>query len=166
MRWQRRPRARAGATGLGALPNWHIVTGPLATLNTVWKAYGVSISVNTKTGLEAHSDVMDFIDPGGFLRYRATPFADESSNGSYSLSAAAEARWGQGIATYAGEADRPMTTTEAVTSSAGKRPPIWQRHRGLSIAAVVVSSFCSSPSSPTCRPAPRGPATSAPSAAS
>ena len=91
----------AGATGLAALPNWHFVTGPLATLNTVWKAYDVSISVNAKTGLEAHSDVMDFIDPGGFLRYRASPFADESSNGTYSLSAAAEARWGQGIAIYA-----------------------------------------------------------------
>lgn len=89
------------ATGLAALPNWHFVTGPLATLNTVWKAYGVSISINTKTGLEAHSDVMDFIDSGGFLRYRATPFANEGSNGAYSLSAAAEARWGQGIAAYA-----------------------------------------------------------------
>jgi hypothetical protein len=31
-----------------------------------------------------------------------------------------------------------MTTTDAVTSSAGKRPPIWQRHRSLSIAAVVI----------------------------
>ena len=28
-------------TGLGSLSNWHIVTGPLATLNAVWKAYGV-----------------------------------------------------------------------------------------------------------------------------
>jgi protein SCO1/2 len=91
----------AGARGLAGLPNWHFATGPLATLNTIWTAYDISISVNAKTGLEAHSDVIDFIDPGGFLRYRATPFADESSNGSYSLSAAAEARWSQGIATYA-----------------------------------------------------------------
>ena len=47
-------------TGLGALSNWHMVTGPLATLDAVWKAYGVSISVDKKTGLEAHNDVMDF----------------------------------------------------------------------------------------------------------
>jgi protein SCO1/2 len=93
--------APAGATGLAALPNWHFVTGPLATLNTVWKAYGVSISVNAKTRLEAHSDIMDFIDTGGFLRYRATPFANESFNGAYGLTPAAEARWGQGIAAYA-----------------------------------------------------------------
>lgn len=91
----------AGATGLATLSNWHFVTGPLTSLNGVWKAYGVSISVNSKSGLEAHSDEMAFIDQGGFLRYRATPFADESSNGTYTLSSASEARWAQGIAAYA-----------------------------------------------------------------
>jgi cytochrome oxidase Cu insertion factor (SCO1/SenC/PrrC family) len=89
-------------TGLDALPNWHMVTGPLATLNTLWKAYGVSISLNTKTGLEAHTDVMDFLDPHGIVRYRATPFADESSTGAFTLAAPSEARWAQGMATYAG----------------------------------------------------------------
>jgi cytochrome oxidase Cu insertion factor (SCO1/SenC/PrrC family) len=89
-------------TGLGALPNWHMVTGPLATLNAIWKAYGVSISVDKKTGLEAHSDVMAFIDTHGALRYRATPFADESTTGTFSLPAASITRWAQGIATYGG----------------------------------------------------------------
>ena len=89
-------------TGLGALPNWHMVTGPLATLNAVWKAYGVSISVDKKTGLEAHNDVMTFIDGHGDLRYRATPFADESTTGTFSLPPTTIARWGKGIATYAG----------------------------------------------------------------
>ena len=93
--------APALATGLTALPNWHMVTGPLASLNPVWKAYGVSITLNTKTEQEVHSDVMDFIDPNGFLRYRATPFADESRLGSFTLPAGDEARWGQGIADYA-----------------------------------------------------------------
>jgi cytochrome oxidase Cu insertion factor (SCO1/SenC/PrrC family) len=89
-------------TGLGALPNWHMVTGPLTSLNPLWKAYGVSISLDTKTGLEAHNDVMDFLDPQGVVRYRATPFADESSAGSFTLAASSEARWAQGMATYAG----------------------------------------------------------------
>jgi len=89
-------------TGLSALPNWHMVTGPLATLNAVWKAYGVSISVDKKTGLEAHNDVMAFMDGRGDLRYRATPVADESTTGTFSLPPATIARWGQGIATYAG----------------------------------------------------------------
>jgi cytochrome oxidase Cu insertion factor (SCO1/SenC/PrrC family) len=88
-------------TGLGALANWRMLTGPLATLDPVWRAYGVSISVDKKTGLEAHNDVMDFIDTRGELRYRATPFADESTTGTYSLGAPSVTRWGEGIATYA-----------------------------------------------------------------
>jgi cytochrome oxidase Cu insertion factor (SCO1/SenC/PrrC family) len=88
-------------TGLGSLPNWHMVTGPLTALDGIWKAYGVSISVQDKTELEAHNDVMDFIDPKGDLRYQATPFADESSVGKFSLAQADIARWAQGIATYA-----------------------------------------------------------------
>jgi len=87
-------------TGLGALANWRMLTGPLASLDAVWKAYGVSISADTKTGREAHNDVMDFIDAKGDLRFRATPFADESATGTFSLSPAAITRWGDGIATY------------------------------------------------------------------
>ncbi len=89
-------------TGLGSLPNWHMATGPLAAVDAVWKKYGVSISLNQRTGFEGHNDVMDFVDEHGDLRYRATPFADESSTGSFSLPAANVARWGEGIATYAG----------------------------------------------------------------
>jgi cytochrome oxidase Cu insertion factor (SCO1/SenC/PrrC family) len=88
-------------TGLGSLPNWHMVTGPLTALDEIWKAYGVSISVQGNTGLEAHNDVMDFIDPHGELRYQATPFANESTLGKFSLPQADIARWAQGIATYA-----------------------------------------------------------------
>jgi cytochrome oxidase Cu insertion factor (SCO1/SenC/PrrC family) len=94
-------------TRLGALPNWHMVTGSLATLNSLWRAYGVSISVQNKTGLEAHNDVMDFVDAQGDLRDRATPVADESTTGSFSLPSASIARWGQGIATYAGRLVTP-----------------------------------------------------------
>jgi cytochrome oxidase Cu insertion factor (SCO1/SenC/PrrC family) len=86
--------------GLGSLPNWRMATGPLATLDAVWKAYGVSISLESRTGLEGHTDVMDFVDAHGDLRYRATPFANESSKGTFTLPASSEARWGAGIATY------------------------------------------------------------------
>ncbi|HTZ08251.1 MAG TPA: hypothetical protein VMB72_04215, partial [Acidimicrobiales bacterium] len=75
-----------------------LLTGPLASLDAVWKAYGVSISLDTKTGQEAHNDVMDFIDPGGDLRYRATPYADEDVGGAYSLPASTVTRWAGGIA--------------------------------------------------------------------
>ncbi len=88
-------------TGLGALANWHMLTGPLSTLDTIWKDYGVSITVDPKTGLEAHNDVMVFISPDGRVVYRATPFADESATGAFSSPAATVSRWGEGIATYA-----------------------------------------------------------------
>ncbi len=80
--------------------NWHMVTGPLTVLDGIWKAYGVSISVERKTGLEAHNDLMDFIDPQGDLRYQATPFANESTLGRFSLAQVDVGRWAQGIATY------------------------------------------------------------------
>jgi cytochrome oxidase Cu insertion factor (SCO1/SenC/PrrC family) len=89
-------------TGLAALPNWHMVTGSLASLDPVWRSYGVSITVAQKTGLEAHTNVMDFIDAEGNLVYEATPFADESATGSFNLPPASVERWAQGIATYAG----------------------------------------------------------------
>jgi hypothetical protein len=44
---------------------------------------------------------MAFIDSQGDLRYRATPFADESTTGTFSLPASSIDRWGQGIASYA-----------------------------------------------------------------
>ncbi len=88
-------------TTLGTLSNWHMVTGPLTSLNPLWKAYGVSISLDPKTGQVVHNDVMDFVDPQGFVRYRATPFADESSSGAFTLAGPSESRWAQGIATYA-----------------------------------------------------------------
>jgi len=88
-------------THLGALANWRMATGTLTSLNSVWNAYGVSITLDEKTGLEAHNDVMDFVDAHGVLRYRAMPFANESTIGTYSLSSADIDRWGEGIASYA-----------------------------------------------------------------
>jgi protein SCO1 len=88
-------------TGLSTLATWPFLTSDLDTLNTVWRAYGVSVNVSRTSGQVAHSDVMDFIDPSGVLRYQATPFANESSSGVFSLPPASVTRWGQGIATYA-----------------------------------------------------------------
>jgi cytochrome oxidase Cu insertion factor (SCO1/SenC/PrrC family) len=95
--------AAATSSGLGDLANWHFLTSSLGHLNTVWKAYGVSVNVSPATGMVAHNDVMYFISPTGHLEYRATPFADESASGTFSLPAASVDRWGQGIATYASQ---------------------------------------------------------------
>ena len=96
-----------------------MVTGPLATLNAVWKAYGVSISVDTKTGLEAHNDVMDFIDAQGDLRYRATPFADESTTGTYSLPRAEHRPVGPGDRHLRRAAGRAVSDDDARRPTAG-----------------------------------------------
>jgi protein SCO1/2 len=95
------------ASGLGALANWRMLTGPLATLDAVWKSYGVSISVDQKTGLEAHNEVLYFIDRSGDLRFKATPFADESTTGTYGLPVGTIARWATGIAAYARQVAAP-----------------------------------------------------------
>ena len=86
---------------LGGLPNWHIVTGPLATMNAVWTSYGITISVVQHAGVEAHNNVIYFIDQQGRERYRSTPFANENRTGIYSLPADDVTRWGSGIATFA-----------------------------------------------------------------
>jgi protein SCO1/2 len=91
----------AGRDGLDTVAGWHFLTSNLDTLNAVWRAYGVSVNVSQTSRLVAHNDVMYFIDPNGRLRYEATPFADESSTGVFSLAPASITRWGQGIATYA-----------------------------------------------------------------
>jgi cytochrome oxidase Cu insertion factor (SCO1/SenC/PrrC family) len=94
------PASAADENGLGSLTNWHFLTSSLGHLNAVWKAYGIAVTVAPASKLVAHNDVMYFIDSTGRLRYRATPFADESTSGSYSLSPTDVARWGEGIATY------------------------------------------------------------------
>jgi protein SCO1/2 len=93
--------AAAAQPGLASLPNWHILTGPLDSMNAAWKDYGVSISVVKRTGVAVHSDIVWFIDAHGRERYRATPFGNETSQGTFTLPATQVARWGTGIAAYA-----------------------------------------------------------------
>lgn len=89
------------STGLGSLANWRYLTGTLPTLDAVWRRYGVAIDVYTKTGRVTHNDVMYFIDRGGRLRIRATPVANKSRAGLFSLPRALIDRSGAGIASYA-----------------------------------------------------------------
>jgi cytochrome oxidase Cu insertion factor (SCO1/SenC/PrrC family) len=91
-------------TGLGRLSNWHMLTGPVSELNTVWQSYGITVSYDTATREVEHNDVMYFLDGKGRFRYRATPFANESRpSGIYELPSAGIAQFASGIATYAGQ---------------------------------------------------------------
>jgi protein SCO1/2 len=86
------------ASGIASLPNWYFLTGPLRQLDAVWKSYGVTVEVQRTTGLVSHNDLLFFIDPSGRLRLRATPFADESTSGAFTLPATTEGEWAEGIA--------------------------------------------------------------------
>ena len=72
-------------TGLAGHANVTFLNGSLGDLGGVWKRYGVTVAVNTTDRSITHTDVMDFIDPAGQLVLRASPFADESSLGTYTL---------------------------------------------------------------------------------
>ena len=94
--------ARPSGTGLGALANWHMVTGSARPRSTRSGRTTGCPSRSTKTGLEAHNDVMVFISPDGRVVYRATPFADESDDAGRTARPRRRCRaWGEGIATYA-----------------------------------------------------------------
>ncbi|MGH9090870.1 MAG: SCO family protein, partial [Acidimicrobiales bacterium] len=93
----------ATMTTLPTLANWQFATGSVHQLNQVWKAYGVSITVQPSTRTVSHNDTLFFVRPNGKLAWRATPFADESRAGVYSLPAKDVTRFAQGIATYAAQ---------------------------------------------------------------
>jgi protein SCO1/2 len=86
---------------LSGVGNWYLLGGSLSALNQLWRDYGLSVEVSRSTGLVAHSDTMYFVDPTGRLRYRATPYSNESTLGVFSLPPTAIDRWAAGIATYA-----------------------------------------------------------------
>jgi len=86
---------------LAAMGGWRFLTGPLDRLNPVWKAYGESITADPTTGVATHNDIMYFVRPNGTLAWSATPFANESTSGVFSLPASQITRFAAGIATYA-----------------------------------------------------------------
>jgi cytochrome oxidase Cu insertion factor (SCO1/SenC/PrrC family) len=89
------------ATGLGSLPNWHFLSGTVHTLNSVWNAFGVSISVYVDTKVVVHNDVLYLVDPRGDLVSRGSPFSDESHRGVFSLPASLERVAAHGLASAA-----------------------------------------------------------------
>lgn len=88
--------------GLDTTPNVYFLTSKLAQLNVVWTNYGVSVRVGARANQVMHNDVMYFIGPKGQLSAQATPFANESTRGVFSLSPSDIARFAQGIANTAG----------------------------------------------------------------
>ncbi len=113
------------STALRYVPEWHFLTGTLKQLDGVWKEYGVTIEVQPSTQTVSHNDVLDFIDPEGRLRFRATPFGNESSDGSFSLPYGTEMLFASGMADTArsllGKDANTLTGTTGV-SRTGELP--------------------------------------------
>lgn len=97
------PRSRAlSVPGLSSTPSVVFLTGSVATLDTVWRAYGVQIFVGARASQVSHSNALYFVGPNGDLVAFAQPFASVSKTGVYSLGSSVLHRYAQGIAATAG----------------------------------------------------------------
>ncbi|MGH9056532.1 MAG: redoxin domain-containing protein [Acidimicrobiales bacterium] len=57
---------------LGNLPNWYFSTGPVPTLEAIWKDYGVYVERDNQDRTVTHSAIMEFIGPSGALEAAAS----------------------------------------------------------------------------------------------
>ena len=78
----------------------YVLGGSLAQLDRVWKAYGITVNGDPTTGQVAHTDALYFISPTGKVEFKAVPYANETTTGTYSLAKGSIQRWSTGIATY------------------------------------------------------------------
>jgi cytochrome oxidase Cu insertion factor (SCO1/SenC/PrrC family) len=102
--------AYSGEHQLGAIPSWHFLTGTLAGLRAVWRAYGIEVAAPSRTADVIHSSEVFFIDPAGRERYVAAPMADHTAAGTAYLPAGQLAGWGRGIALVTRELARQLSS--------------------------------------------------------
>ncbi len=92
--------AYSRAHQLTAIPDWYFFTGPAGTLQTVWRAYGITVATGTQ-GTLVHTSAIFFIGPHGTERYIADPVADHTASGASYLPLGQVDGWGRGIAQVA-----------------------------------------------------------------
>lgn len=92
-------------TGLSHLANVTFLTGSLPELSQVWTRYGIAVAVSNTTRVVSHNDLMYFITPDGRSALRATPFANESPLGTYSLDPVIVRTFARGVAAAAAALD-------------------------------------------------------------
>ncbi|MHB1988161.1 MAG: SCO family protein [Acidimicrobiales bacterium] len=86
--------------GLSKLANWYFLTGSPASLERVWKAYGIAVIVPKHASQTVHADYLYFLSASGKERYLADPQINRRPDGTWFLPPDVIAKWGQGIATY------------------------------------------------------------------
>lgn len=86
--------------GLSVLKNWYFLTGSLAQLIPVWRAYGIEVIAPKNGGQTTHSSYMYFLNPLGRERFLADANVIQRKNSPGYLPKNVVKRWGQGIARY------------------------------------------------------------------
>lgn len=83
--------------GLSRDTNVHFLTGPVANLNAAWKAYGIQVKVGASANEVAHNSLVYFVSPSSQLAAFATPFANESKLGRFSLNSTDIKKFARGL---------------------------------------------------------------------
>lgn len=83
---------------LDTIPSWRFLTGPLATLRTIWSRYAIEVEARGPNSDVIHSSIVYFIDPNGKERYLASPTDDHTKSGAAFLPSGQLSSWGRGIA--------------------------------------------------------------------
>jgi protein SCO1/2 len=91
----------SGEHQLTSIPDWHFFTGPLASLQAVWRDYGIAVQPRGPNADVVHTSSVYFIDLQGRERYLAVPMADYTAAGAAYLPPGQIAGWGRGIALVA-----------------------------------------------------------------
>lgn len=84
--------------GLENIPTWHFFTGPVPSLQSVWKSYGIYVYAPNPEADVIHTSIVFFIDRSGHERFTAVPADDHSKDGTAYLPLSQQAAWGHGIA--------------------------------------------------------------------
>lgn len=85
------------STGLASEANVHFLTGPLASLNSVWKSFGIQVNVGATASEVSHNSLLYFVSPASQLSALATPFAHRSATGVFSLESPKIREFARGI---------------------------------------------------------------------
>jgi len=86
---------------LASIPDWHFFTGPLASLQAVWRDYGIEVQARGPNADVLHTSSVFFIGAQGREQYLAEPMADYTGAGAAYLPPGQIAAWGRGIALVA-----------------------------------------------------------------
>ena len=85
------------STRLSGDANVHFLNAPVATLNNVWKSFGIQVNVGATATEVSHNSSLYFVSPSAQLSALATPFAHRSPAGVFSLSSTKIEKFAQGI---------------------------------------------------------------------